>query len=288
MPYFQLYRTLHHFNATGYENQMDWRKFTLLACLGSLSITLSTWAANVSFSRPCTSVDCNFLQRSKPPTQLSVEQLNHQAQAITVRVMSHDFLGSGIILQKQGSVYTVLTNAHVLLAGNQPYRIQTPDGQIYTAKNVETRQIASLQGNDLALLQFRSSVRVYTVPSLGAKPEVGDEVFAAGFPSTGEGSKDKGFAFTTGKVSLVLQLALKGGYQVGYTNNIEKGMSGGPLLNRRGQVVGVNGKHAYPLWDVPSVLADGSEADPALHQRIIRLSWAVPIERVGQVNIMGD
>ncbi len=202
--------------------------------------------------------------------------------------MSQDFLGSGIILKKQGSIYTVLTNAHVLQAGKPPYRIQTPDGQIYTAKNVETRQIASLQGNDLALLQFRSTIRAYTVPSLGAKPAVGDEVFAAGFPSTGEQSKDKGFAFTNGKVSLVLQLALKGGYQVGYTNNIEKGMSGGPLLNRQGQVVGVNGKHAYPLWDAPSVLADGSEADPALHQKIIRLSWAVPIERVGQVNLMGD
>jgi len=226
---------------------MDWRKFTLVACLGSLSITLSTRTANVSSSRPCTSVDCYFPQPEKPPTELSVEQLHHQAQAITVRVMSQDFLGSGIILKKQGSIYTVLTNAHVLQAGKPPYRIQTPDGQIYTAKNVETRSVASLQGNDLALLQFRSTIRAYTVPSLGAKPAVGDEVFAAGFPSTGEQSKDKGFAFTNGKVSLVLQLALKGGYQVGYTNNIEKGMSGGPLLNRQGQVVGVNGKHAYPL-----------------------------------------
>ncbi|MBR8841081.1 MAG: trypsin-like peptidase domain-containing protein [Stigonema ocellatum SAG 48.90 = DSM 106950] len=267
---------------------MDWRKFTLVACLGSLSITLSTWAANVNFSRPCTSVNCNFLQPEKPPTQLSVEQLHHLAQAITVRVMSQDFLGSGIILQKQGSVYTVLTNDHVLQAGNPPYRIQTPDGRIYTAKNVETRKFASLQGNDLALLQFRSTVPVYTVPSLGAKPRVEDEVFAAGFPSRGEGSKDKGFAFTTGKVSLLLHLPLKGGYEVGYTNDIEKGMSGGPLLNRQGQVVGVNGKHAYPLWDVPSVLADDSEADPALHQKIIHLSWAVPMERVGQINLMGN
>jgi len=230
---------------------MNWHKFTLVACLGGLSITLSTLAANVNFSRPCTNVGCKFLQLGKPPSQISVEQLHHLAQAITVKVMSQDFLGSGIVLQKQGSVYLVLTNAHVLQAGDPPYRIQTPDGRIYKAdlpKNVETLHLGFLQGNDLALLQFRSTDSVYTVPSLGAKPGVGEEVFAAGFPSRGEGSKDKGFAFTTGKVLLVLQKALKGGYQVGYTNNIEKGMSGGPLLNCRGLVVGVNGKHAYPLW----------------------------------------
>ncbi len=54
-------------------------------------------------------------------------------------------------------------------------------------------------------------------------------------------------------------------------------MSGGPLLNRQGCVVGVNGMHAYPLWDAPLIYADGSQVDERLHQTIVRLSWAVPI-----------
>ncbi|MBO3458817.1 serine protease [Aetokthonos hydrillicola Thurmond2011] len=264
---------------------MDWRKFTLFACLGSLSITLSTWAANVNFSRLCHTVGCNSSQPEEPSNRLSIEQLQHQAQAITVKVMSRDFLGSGIILRKQGPIYTVLTNAHVLQAGEAPYRVQTPDGRIYKAalpKNLDRLYLGSLQGNDLAVLQFRSTGSVYAVSFLGAKPAVEDEVFAGGFPSREDASQDKGFAFTAGKVSLVLPKALKGGYQVGYTNAIAKGMSGGPLINRLGQVVGVNGKHAYPLWDTPSVFADGKEADPALHQQIIHLSWAVPIETIRQ------
>lgn len=252
---------------------MNWYKMTLFCCVGSLLITLSTGAANVSGNK--------LSQRSQPSTQLSVKQLHSSAQAITVKVMSENVLGSGILLKRQGSVYTVLTNAHVLQAGDPPYRIQTKDGRMWAAdvpKNVERLHAKSLQGVDLALLQFRPTANVYPVASLGSSPAVGDEVFAGGFPFAEEGSGKKGFVFTTGNVSLVLHKALEGGYQVGYTNDIQKGMSGGPLLNRRGFVVGVNGMHAYPLWDAPSVFADGSEADAALHQRIIHLSWAVPIE----------
>ncbi|MBD2775760.1 S1 family peptidase [Iningainema tapete] len=249
---------------------MNWRKFTLIACLSGLFITLPIWVANISVSK---------LAQPKPPlNQFSVEQIQQQAQAITVKVMSSDVLGSGIILQRQGSVYTVLTNAHVLRAGNPPYRIQTSDRHIW--QNVETNASTSLHKNDLAILQFRSTGKVYLVASLGSSPVVGMEVFAGGFPTTEEVSGEKGFVFNTGKVSLVLPKALEGGYQVGYTNNIQKGMSGGPLLNRQGKVVGVNGMHANPIWDAPSVFADGSEAAPALHQKITRLSWAVPIDTV--------
>ena len=254
---------------------MNWHKLTLFGCVGSLLIMLSAGAANVSGNK--------LSQRSQPSTQLSVKQLQSSAQAITVKVMSRNVLGSGIVLKRQGAIYTVLTNAHVLQAGDSPYRIQTNDGRIWAAdvaKNLETRNFASLQGIDLAVLQFHPTNTVYPVAYLGSYPAVGDEVFAGGFPSVEEGFGNKGFVFTTGKVSLVLHKALEGGYQVGYTNDIQKGMSGGPLLNRRGFVVGVNGMHAYPLWDAPSVFADGSEADPALHQRIIRLSWAVPTQKL--------
>jgi hypothetical protein len=80
-----------------------------------------------------------------------VAQLQEKAAAITVKILSTDFLGSGILLNKQNSVYTVLTNAHVLRADNPRYRIQTPDGEIYKA---DVQKDVNFQNYDLAILQF--------------------------------------------------------------------------------------------------------------------------------------
>ncbi len=244
---------------------MDWRKFTLVLGISTL---FSASTPVVSVSAPCKSFGCNTSPSG---------QLYHQAKSITVKVLSTDFLGSGILLEKRGSNYRVLTNAHVLQAGDRPYRIQTPDGTIYTANLPKKLNFGN---NDLALLQFHSKTKIYAVASIGASPVVGDEVFAGGFPATEESSQAKGFTLTTGKILLVLPKPLEGGYQLGYTNNLEKGMSGGPLLNRHGEVVGVNGMHAYPLWDAPSVFQDGSKTDEELHKMIIRLSWAVSMEKI--------
>ncbi|MBD2136728.1 trypsin-like peptidase domain-containing protein [Anabaena sp. FACHB-1237] len=251
---------------------MNWRVLKVITYIGSLSmLVLSSVATINTYTEPS-----NIIQL---PTQLSLVQLQEKAMAITVKILSTEFLGSGILLNKQNSVYRVLTNAHVLRADNPPYRIQTPDGEIYQAdvpKNI------NFHNYDLAILEFSSIKKVYSVANFGNVPKVGDEVFVAGFPMEEE-SQQVSFVFIGGTVSLVLSKALEAGYQVGYTNRLEKGMSGGALLNKQGEVVGVNGMHAYPLWDAPSMFIDGSQAEEKLHQEIVRLSWAIPIDQVVQM-----
>jgi hypothetical protein len=73
---------------------------------------------------------------------------------------------------------------------------------------------------------------------------------------------------------------LEGGYQIGYTNGVVKGMSGGPLLNHDGELVGINGIHGEPLWEVVYLYEDGSEPDAGLQGLIAANSWAVPMERL--------
>lgn len=246
----------------------DFNIIKLIIFVSGLSIMLPASTANLSVYAEKGNFD-------KPLTELSPPQLKQQAAAITVKVLSTEFLGSGILLKKQRNIYTILTNAHVLEADEPPYKIVTPDGKVYKA---EVLKKANLAKYDLIILQFSSS-KTYSVATIGKQPKRGDEVFVAGFPAKEENAVQN-LKLTTGKIALVLEKALERGYQIGYTNQLEKGMSGGALLNKHGELIGVNGMHAYPIWDTPSVFIDGTPTAETLHQQIVRLSWAVPIDKL--------
>lgn len=212
-------------------------------------------------------------------SQLSQEQLQKLAVSITVKIISGEKGGSGILIQKEGQLYTVLTSQHVLELG-KPHLIYTPDGQNYPAELVKD---VNYDNKDLVLLQFRATAN-YAVGSLGNSSTLkeGDEVSAAGFPFEDDSSGSRQLMTRFGRVSLLLERSLKGGYRIGYTNEIEKGMSGGPVLNREGKVIGINGIHAQPLWGDPYVYEDGSQPNDALRERMKRSSWGVPIETLAQ------
>lgn len=218
-------------------------------------------------------------KQSLPQTaeDLAEKAMFQKARSITVKVLSGDNWGSGIIIQRQEQVYTVITNDHVLQSG-EAYRIQTPDGKIHVA----TRYLATqFVGKDLALLQFGSAKSDYKIGVLGNSSTLkeGDKVYAAGFPSEPQKSDSAGWKFTDGRVSLIPEKSLEDGYQLGYDNQIEKGMSGGPVLNLVGEVVAVNGMHAYPLWGDPYLFQDGSKPCEPMRELMVRSSWGIPIEK---------
>jgi serine protease Do len=217
------------------------------------------------------------------PSELVAEKVNQTAAEITVKISGQDFLGSGIIFQQQDEQYLVLTNQHVLRGGKPPFKIQTSDGKVYEGQVVTKNTFSQ---DDLALLSFRSDRNKYQTASLGDYSQLlpGESVFAAGFPSNSEllltqSATEPGFTLTKGKVAIVLDKPLQEGYQIAYSNNVQKGMSGGPLLDQQGKLVGINGKHAYPLWEAPDLYQDNSQPCQPLQELITRSSLAIPIER---------
>ena len=233
---------------------------------------------------------------SVSPEKLS-NKINHIASDITVKILAQDFLGSGFIAQQTGQKYTVITNQHVLRAGEAPYLIETSDGKTYLAEVVSDLTEGDYN-YDLAILEFEANV-VYPTAKIGNSLylEVGEPIFAAGFPynqspikrtpaifEQSTSNKSGGLSIKQGRIAIILNQALEEGYQIGYTNDVKKGMSGGPLLNYQGEVVGINGKHAYPLWESPEVYQDGSEPCPALQEFITRSSLAIPIEKSIELN----
>jgi S1-C subfamily serine protease len=214
------------------------------------------------------------------------QRLRQQIRSISIRILANgESIGSGVLITKQNRAYTVVTNAHVIQAASAPFKIQTPDGQVYIAALIPP---PSKQNRDLSILRFQSD-RNYTPTKLASvSPKIGTLVWAAGFPldsntttpanSQNVPTKVSGLTIADGKITQILPVAITGGYQIGSDNAIRKGMSGGPLVDGEGNLVGINGIHANPLWDVAETLEDGTKVNAKLQEQIDSYSWAIPID----------
>jgi serine protease Do len=158
------------------------------------------------------------------------------AQEITVLIDGQN-PGSGITIAKQGNIYYVLTAKHVV-ATQDEYEIVTPDRQRYP---LDYSAVKKLPNIDLAIISFNSD-REYKLASLADSKEAkpGTVVHIYGFPNPGREIKERIPQFTSGEITA--NAPLKDGYALVYTNVTRAGMSGAPVLNDRGLVVGVHGR----------------------------------------------
>ncbi|WP_435184401.1 GUN4 domain-containing protein [Cylindrospermopsis raciborskii G7] len=169
---------------------------------------------------------------------LTTKEIGAIAERVTVRLSGPD-QGSGVIINKNGNTYTVLTNSHVFQYKGA-FEIITYDGRKYQSNNVT--EIPNL---DLATLQFNSD-QEYQVVALGDSNTVtiGQEVYISGFPSKQD------FTFRFDGISRILKKPRDGGYSLVYRIGALKGMSGGPILDENGKLVGIHGlTHSQSLGD---------------------------------------
>jgi tetratricopeptide (TPR) repeat protein/S1-C subfamily serine protease len=216
---------------------------------------------------------------AQEPTKklLTSAQLQALAKSITVKILTKNGSASGTLIAKNGNNYTILTNDHVMNPGAS-YRIQTPDGKIYPATVIKEKP-PSLKNQDAALFQFQSTVE-YTIATLGISAPIAVEqkIVAAGFVN--DSAK---LVFTEGQISLLPDKSFQRGYRIGYSNKVQPGMSGGPILNYQGEVIGINAIHAYPISDKIYTYIDNSKPSAAERQQMRQYSWGVPIYSVAKV-----
>jgi tetratricopeptide (TPR) repeat protein/S1-C subfamily serine protease len=196
------------------------------------------------------------------------------AAKITVRIQVGQSGGSGVIIGKKANTYLVLTNAHVVRE-QAGISIQAPDGQKYTAQRVKNTQVGNF---DLALLEF-TSPSAYQLAGFKnfdnreAALNEGRELFAAGFPYDATALR-----LVTGTISQLPQEAFVNGTQIGYLTkgDIKQGMSGGPILDSFGNLVGINSTLANPIQPIYTY-ADGSKAPKDKIAEYRQANWSVPI-----------
>ncbi len=138
--------------------------------------------------------------------------------------------GSGFILDKQGHI---LTNNHVIGENYQRIEVQLYDKHKYKAQVVGVDKL-----HDLALLQI-------TAPNLqpveladSRSLMVGQKVFAIGNPFGLSGTMTRGIISAIRSVRGPNGNAIDNAIQTDAA--INPGNSGGPLMNSRGQVIGIN------------------------------------------------
>jgi S1-C subfamily serine protease len=222
------------------------------------------------------------------------QKLQQQIRSISVKVLAHgETIGSAVLIDTakrtlgvgnvspQPQVYTAITNAHVIQAASAPFQLQTSDGQVYAAALIVPPRG---QNRDLSILRFQSHHHIYHPAKLAtSRPKIGDRVWSSGFPLDHVPATAKAaweLTIVSGRVTQILPIAISGGYSIGFDRSIRKGMSGGALIDKQGELVGINGVHANPLWETPEVLEDGSKVNDALQQQIDNSSWAIPTDFV--------
>ncbi|MBN1549586.1 trypsin-like peptidase domain-containing protein [Candidatus Babeliales bacterium] len=144
--------------------------------------------------------------------------------------------GSGFIISEQGEI---ITNAHVVLNAVSVW-IQMPS---LGKRIIDVDVVGLCPERDIALLKIQEEDRKYIVQILGKMPCLplgnsdkvyrADEILALGYPLAQQSLKS-----TTGVVSGRERIGIQKYIQM--SAPINPGSSGGPSVNRMGEVIGIN------------------------------------------------
>jgi S1-C subfamily serine protease len=189
--------------------------------------------------------------------------------------------GTGFFVSTNGYI---LTNAHVI-SGASKIEVTNKSGKIFDAKVIQTDG-----ANDLALIKIESSSSPLKLTT-SLEVEKGEKVYTLGFPSPQvQGYESK---YTEGVISSFSGIVgVPNTYQI--TTPIQPGNSGGPLVNNRGEFVGIivsklNSENVQATYDFrPENVSYAVKSDYALSLiRLIdeskRASKSIAVKNVAQV-----
>lgn len=162
------------------------------------------------------------IQPASQLKQLTNSQIIKKVKPAVVYIETNDGAGSGMIISSDGNV---LTNAHVV-SGSTNVSISLSTGEKLSGIVIGRDEVI-----DLAVIEINSAQQFSKVDFGDSnKTEQGEEVFAFGFPFGIEGD----VSFKEGTISRRIEEYFE------TSAEIHPGNSGGPLVNRYGQVIGIN------------------------------------------------
>ena len=168
---------------------------------------------------------------------LTTSELVDKAGPSVVRIQAGSAIGSGFVIDPAGYI---ITNNHVIAGASvRSLLVTIADGGEFSAQVVGADPRA-----DLALLKIDAGVELPALPLANLQDvDIGDDVVAIGYALDLQQGEGASFTVTRGIVSqknrgISETSPILGAVQTDAA--INQGNSGGPLLNLKGEVVGVN------------------------------------------------
>jgi S1-C subfamily serine protease len=187
--------------------------------------------------------------------------------------------GSGFVLDKAGHV---LTNYHVVEGANRGVQVMLSNKRPYAAKVIYTDKM-----HDLALLQIDAPNLQPVTLADSSELSVGQKVYAIGNPFGLSGTMTRGIISSIRSIKNADGAPIEDAIQTDAA--INPGNSGGPLLNSRGEVIGINTMIASNGADqssgigfaIPINTAKAVLADLARYGRVKRPSLGITSFAIG-------
>ena len=179
-------------------------------------------------------------------------------------------VGSGVIVSQDGYI---LTNNHVVAEADE-LRVSLSDGRSFEAQVVGTDE-----KSDVAVLRIDANRLIPARLGDSSRMDVGDWVIAVGSPFGLDQTVTAGIISATHRSFGILNNRAKEGYEDFLQTDaaINPGNSGGPLVNLRGEVVGINtainsrsGTNAGVGFAIPSNMAARIMEDLRDKGRVVR------------------
>ena len=150
--------------------------------------------------------------------------------------------GTGVLIKKDGDRYTVITAWHVVKENrpNEEVGIITSDGIEHIWESKSLTRIGEV---DMAIFTF-TSTNTYQIAKIGdtKKISMGNVIFISGYPLANSSIPIRLIRFLRGRVITNTDLIIPDGYQLHYNNDTRSGMSGGSILNIKGELIGIHGR----------------------------------------------
>ena len=209
--------------------------------------------------------------KSGSPTNVSSDK-NSRA-SITVQVINGDQKGSGVIIRDKQKKLWIVTNRHVV-AESLNVCVLFSDGNNLPGIVFRPRRAE----NDIAFISFVqvNANTSYADPDLLFDTESVSLVLATGYAAS-----TNAYLETSGVTIPILRgNILESGYSLTYSNQVEKGMSGGGIFSDDGRIIGINALHSDPLWIGDWYDSRGMKVKGSLGKKLDTVSVGIAIQTI--------